>query len=44
MGRSRYRIIESQAPYFLTSTVLDWLPLFTRPVNVQIVLDALRYR
>ena len=44
MGRSRYRMIESQSPHFLTCTVLDWLPLFTRPTTVQIVLDALQYR
>jgi REP element-mobilizing transposase RayT len=44
MGRSRYRILQSQHPHFLTCTVLNWIPLFTRPATVQIVLDALLYR
>ena len=44
MGRSRYRICEEKAPHFLTCTVLNWIPLFTRPQTVGIVLNALRYR
>ena len=44
MGRSRYHIYEDQAPHFLTLTVLNWMPLFTRPATVGIVLDALQYR
>jgi REP element-mobilizing transposase RayT len=44
MGRSRYRICHEQAPHFLTCTVLNWIPLFTRPQTAGIVLDALRYR
>jgi REP element-mobilizing transposase RayT len=44
MGRSRYRICEEKAPHFLTCTVLNWIPLFTRPQTVDIVLNALRYR
>ncbi len=35
MGRSRYRILQSQHPHFLTCTVLNWMPLFTRPATVQ---------
>mgnify|MGYP006299143831 CR=1 FL=1 len=44
MGRSRYRIHQTQAPYFVTCTILQWIPLFTRPDTVAIILDALRYR
>jgi REP element-mobilizing transposase RayT len=44
MGRSRYAIREQQAPHFLTCTVLNWMPLFTRPQTVNIVIDALKYR
>ncbi|WP_150051974.1 REP-associated tyrosine transposase [Methylomonas rhizoryzae] len=44
MGRSRYRILQSEYPHFLTCTVLNWIPLSTRPATVQIVLDALSYR
>ena len=44
MGRSRYTIYEDQAPHFLTCTINNWLPLFTRPATVQIVLDAFVWR
>jgi putative transposase len=40
MPRSRYRIGETEYPYFLTCTVVAWLPVFTRPEAVQIVLDC----
>ncbi|AYC33724.1 transposase [Pseudomonas cavernae] len=44
MGRSRYTITEPSKPHFLTCTVLEWLPVFTRPDAVQIVLDCWRYQ
>jgi REP element-mobilizing transposase RayT len=44
MARSRYTIIDSALPHFLTCTVVEWLPLFTRPALVEIVLDAWRYQ
>jgi len=44
MGRSRYKIYEQQAPHFLTCTVNNWIPIFTRPATVQVILDALAYR
>jgi len=44
MGRSRYSIRETQAPHFLTCTVINWIPVFTRPQTVDIILDALQYR
>jgi len=37
MGRSRYKIHENQAPHFLTCTIINWLPLFTRQETVQII-------
>ena len=40
MGRSCYRITEPGRPHFLTCTVVEWLPVFTRPETVQILLDA----
>jgi putative transposase len=43
MGRSRYKILEPDQPHFVTCTVLEWLPLFTRPETVDILLDSLRY-
>jgi len=43
MGRSRYRLGEAAFPHFLTCTVVGWLPVFTRPETVQIVLDSWRF-
>ncbi len=43
MGRSRYKIVEDNRPYFLTCTVVNWIPLFTRPATTQIILDSLAY-
>lgn len=40
MGRTRYRITEPDRPHFLTCTVVEWLPVFTRPEAVQILLDS----
>ncbi len=44
MGRSRYTITEPDKPHFMTCTVLEWLPVFTRPETVQIVLDCWCYQ
>ena len=43
MTRTRYRIFESEYPYFLTCTVVGWLPVFTRPESVAILLDSWRF-
>ena len=43
MGRSRYKITEPQQPHFVTLTVLHWIPVFTRPDTVNILLDSLRF-
>jgi REP element-mobilizing transposase RayT len=40
MARSRYVILEPDKPHFLTCTVVEWLPIFTRPDSVQILLDS----
>nr|VFJ52235.1 MAG: hypothetical protein BECKDK2373B_GA0170837_103612 [Candidatus Kentron sp. DK] len=34
MPRSRYRILEVHHPHFMTATINNWLPLFTRPQTV----------
>jgi len=44
MGRSRYTITEQDKPHFLTCTVVEWLPIFTRPETVEILLDCWRYQ
>jgi len=43
MSRSRYRIFEEEYPYFLTCTVVGWLPVFNRPEMVDIIFDSWRY-
>jgi len=43
MGRSCYKILDPELPHFVTFTVLHWIPVFTRPATVDIVLDSLRY-
>ncbi|MBI1898116.1 MAG: transposase [Acidobacteria bacterium] len=43
MSRTRYRVFETDYPYFLTCTVVAWLPVFTRSQTVDIVLDSWRF-
>jgi putative transposase len=43
MARSRYKIYEFQQPYFLTCTVVNWLPIFGSRAVAQIVLDSLQF-
>ena len=43
MGRSRYKIIHPEQPHFITLTVLHWIPVFTRPETVNILLDSLKH-
>ncbi len=43
MGRSRYKITDPQQPHFVTLTVLHWIPVFTRPETVGILLDSIRF-
>ncbi|MGE4560644.1 MAG: transposase [Desulfobulbus sp.] len=43
MARSRYTIHEAQAPHFLSCTVVNWLPLFSNPDLVDILLDSWRF-
>ncbi|ANE55124.1 REP-associated tyrosine transposase [Methylomonas sp. DH-1] len=43
MTRSRYRVLQNPSPHFMTATINHWLPLFTRPATVNIVLDSWRF-
>ncbi|HEX3871440.1 MAG TPA: transposase, partial [Pirellulales bacterium] len=43
MTRSRYRIFEQSYPCFLTDTVVAWLPVFSHPFLVDIILDSWRF-
>jgi len=44
MGRSRYVITEADQPHFMTCTVVEWLPVFTRPETVQIILNCWKFQ
>jgi len=43
MGRSRYKICEPTHPHFITCTILNWLPIFTRKESTQIIIDSLKH-
>ena len=43
MSRSRYKIYNEDQPYFLTATIVKWMPLFTNPEITALVLDSLRF-
>jgi len=43
MSRSRYRIFEQEYPYFLTDTIVAWLPVFARPTLVNVIFDSWRF-
>jgi len=44
MSRRRYRVVDLQVPHFMTFTVPEWLPVFTRANTVQILLEAFTYQ
>lgn len=44
MGRSRYKVYQEDYPYFLTSSVIKWNPVFSIPETSQIVLDSLLFQ
>jgi len=44
MGRSRYVITEPNQPHFMTCTVMEWLPVFTGPETMQIIIDCWQYQ
>jgi putative transposase len=44
MAKSRYRFLpDDPHPYFLTSTIVNWLPLFSNPVIACIIIDSLNF-
>ncbi len=44
MARTRYKIIPGDtAPYFLTATIVNWLPLFNDPSIAEFIFDSLRF-
>lgn len=43
MARSRYRTDPEITAYFITNTIVEWIPLFSRPELAQIVIDSLNF-
>ena len=43
MAHSRYRIYETEFPYFMTCTIVGWLPVFARPEAATIILDSWKF-
>ncbi|MBM4055615.1 MAG: transposase [Planctomycetes bacterium] len=41
--RSRYKIVESSNLYFITSTIIEWIPVFTEKIFCDIIIDSLTY-
>ncbi|MDZ7718751.1 MAG: transposase [Balneolaceae bacterium] len=43
MSRSRYKIYETEYPYFLTSSIIDGIPLFSIPEIAELILDGFQF-
>ncbi len=44
MGKSRYKIVtEGKVPYFLTCSIVNWLPVFGNPIIAKIIIDSLYF-
>lgn len=41
--RTHYKIVEDGQIYFITSTIIEWLPVFTRKPYFEILTDSLNY-
>jgi len=41
--RTRYRIVEPGSYYFATSTIVEWIPLFTRKPYFDIIVESLQF-
>jgi putative transposase len=41
--RSRYKISELESPHFLTCTIVNWLPVFTRTRYIEIITSSLAF-
>ncbi len=44
MSRTHYTFLsDDDAPYFITATTVNWLPLFSNPEIASILIDSLRF-
>jgi REP element-mobilizing transposase RayT len=43
MARSQYKFFDNHGPYFLTATIVNWLPLLNAPAIVDILFESLKF-
>ncbi len=43
MTRSRYKFGDKHYPHFMTSTIVAWLPVFSYPEHVEVILGSWRF-
>ncbi len=43
MSRSRYKTFENATTYFITTSAINWLPLFAKADLAEIILDSLTF-
>lgn len=41
--RSRYTIVESEGVYFLTATLVNWLPVIIGEAACSVIVESLRF-
>jgi REP element-mobilizing transposase RayT len=41
--RSRYKTIDSKGIYFVTSTIIEWIPIFTRQPYFEVITNSLDF-
>ena len=41
--RTRYKIIDNECIYFITSTIVEWIPVFTTQKYSDIIIQSLKY-
>lgn len=43
MGKSSYKVYEDHDTYFITSTIIEWIPIFVDEVYCMFLIDSLKY-
>lgn len=43
MASSQYFVKNENEMYFITTTVIDWIDVFSRPIYKEIIVDSLKY-
>ncbi|MEA2095660.1 MAG: transposase [Candidatus Cloacimonadota bacterium] len=41
--RSSYKVVEANGIYFVSSTIVEWIPIFTHEKYFQIIIDSLNF-